>query len=79
MGISTAVFGGFFGSMFGGSDFNVQGPTGSLSPILAFYAVSYGQGVLPWMAIGAGMSMVINTTFLQPNSPPCICSAVHLF
>eukprot|EP00041_Stephanoeca_diplocostata_P030863 m.943857 g.943857 ORF g.943857 m.943857 type:complete len:325 (+) comp23841_c0_seq1:104-1078(+) len=55
MGTATAIYGGFFGALFGGSVYNIQGPTGSLSPILAYYSVSYGQGVLPWLAIGAGL------------------------
>eukprot|EP00040_Diaphanoeca_grandis_P007680 m.41855 g.41855 ORF g.41855 m.41855 type:complete len:530 (+) comp18934_c0_seq1:190-1779(+) len=55
MGTTTAIVGGLFGAMLGGSNYNIQGPTGALSPILAWYSVSYGQEVLPWLAIGAGI------------------------
>jgi len=43
MGTTTAIYGGLFGALVGGSSYNIQGPTGALSPILAWYSVSYGQ------------------------------------
>lgn len=43
MGTATAIYGGLFGALVGGSSYNIQGPTGALSPILAWYSVSYGQ------------------------------------
>lgn len=59
MGTATAIYGGLFGALVGGSSYNIQGPTGALSPILAWYSVSYGQQILPWLAIGAGILSLI--------------------
>lgn len=38
-GILTAVWGGFFAALLGGSEFNISGPTGALSGILARDAI----------------------------------------
>lgn len=59
MGTATAIYGGLFGALVGGSSYNIQGPTGALSPILAWYSVSYGQQILPWLAIGAGLLSIV--------------------
>ena len=45
--------------MFGGSKFNIVGPAGALSGILATYALMYGAGALPIIAIGAGLLTLI--------------------
>lgn len=55
MGLITAVWAGLFAAVFGGSDFNVTGPTGALAGLLAGYALTYGVGVLPILAIYAGV------------------------
>jgi SulP family sulfate permease len=41
MGIITAIWAGFFAAFFGGSHYNIVGPTGALSGILAVFAASY--------------------------------------
>eukprot|EP00729_Bicosta_minor_P002114 gene2114-31810_t len=63
MGIITAIYGGFFGAALGGSPYNVQGPTGALSALLAMYSVSLGMKVLPWLAIGAGLLSLLANFF----------------
>ena len=57
-GIITAVWAGLFASMFGGSAFNIVGPTGALSGILSKYADQLGAGVLPWLAITSAAVML---------------------
>jgi SulP family sulfate permease len=40
MGIITAIWAGLIASIFGGSNFNIVGPTGALSGILATFAIT---------------------------------------
>jgi sulfate permease, SulP family len=54
MGIITAIWAGISTAIFGGSQFNINGPAGALSGILSVYAVGYGVGVLPLLAVLAG-------------------------
>lgn len=54
-GVTTAAWAGMAGASTGGCAFNIQGPTGSLSPILSFYSVSFGPQILPWIAVGSGL------------------------
>ncbi|MBI4138035.1 MAG: SulP family inorganic anion transporter [Candidatus Wildermuthbacteria bacterium] len=58
-GIITAVWAGLFASFFGGSNYNIVGPTGALSGILASYALTRGAGVLPTLAVVAGVFVLI--------------------
>lgn len=55
MGIITALYAGFFSALLGGSGYNVHGPTGALSGIVAGYAAQFGDGVLPFLAILSGI------------------------
>ncbi len=55
MGILTALWAGLIAAMFGGSQFNIVGPTGALSGVLALYVGHYGIGVLPILAVGSGL------------------------
>jgi SulP family sulfate permease len=59
MGIITAVWAGLLASLFGGSHYNIVGPTGALSGILAAYAVSHGAPSLNLVAILAGVLVLI--------------------
>lgn len=54
-GIITAIWAGLIASLFGGSKFNIVGPTGALSGILAAYALGYGADALPMLAIVTGV------------------------
>lgn len=58
-GLCRSCTGGFFGALFGGSVYNIQGPTGSLSPILAYYSVSYGQVCTRIQACDRGSELVV--------------------
>lgn len=59
MGIVTAVYAGLIGAIFGGSNFNVVGPTGALSGILATFAIANGADALPMLAIVSGLIMLV--------------------
>ncbi|KKQ44237.1 MAG: Sulfate transporter [Candidatus Moranbacteria bacterium GW2011_GWC2_37_8] len=55
MGVITAIWAGLFASIFGGSNFNIVGPTGALSGILIVFAIKYGVSILPLLAIITGL------------------------
>ncbi|TXI33658.1 MAG: SulP family inorganic anion transporter [Niabella sp.] len=58
-GIITAIWAGLMASIFGGSNFNIVGPTGALSGLLATYAISQGAGALPSLALVSGLFILI--------------------
>lgn len=58
-GIITAIWAGLLASLFGGSKFNIVGPTGALSGILAAYALGYGASALPMLAVVSGVFILI--------------------
>lgn len=59
MGVITAFWAGLIAAIFGGSHYNIVGPTGALSGILATYAILYGVGVLPLLAILSGLIILL--------------------
>lgn len=59
-GIITAIWAGLAASLFGGSNFNVVGPTGALSGILATYAFLHGSGSLAILAICTGLVVLLS-------------------
>lgn len=63
MGIITAIWAGLLASIFGGSNFNIVGPTGALSGILAIFAISHGAKSLPALAILSGIIILISFVF----------------
>lgn len=63
MGVITAIWAGLIASFFGGSNYNIIGPTGALSGILAAYSITFGQGVLPTLAIIAGVMIFVAYIF----------------
>ncbi len=54
-GIITAIWAGFIGAAFGGSNYNVIGPTGALSGLVASYALMHGPGNVSALAIMTGI------------------------
>lgn len=54
MGIVTAIWAGLVAAILGGSHFNIVGPTGALSGLLASYALLFGVESLPILAIISG-------------------------
>lgn len=62
-GIITGIWAGFVASLFGGSNFNIIGPTGALSGILASYALLYGPAALSSLAVVTGFFILIAYLF----------------
>lgn len=58
-GLYTAIFAGAFAALFGGSNYNVTGPTAALVPVLNVAVLAHGPGVLPLLAFMAGVFLVI--------------------
>lgn len=59
IGILTAIWAGLVMSLIGGSNFNIVGPTGALSGILAAYAFTNGANSLAMLAIITGVFILI--------------------
>ena len=59
IGILTAVWAGLLASIFGGSDFNVVGPTGALSGLIATYVALHGAADLPSLTVVAGALILV--------------------
>lgn len=58
-GVITAVWAGLVASLCGGSNYNIIGPTGALSGLLASYALMHGSHILPMLAIVSGIFLFI--------------------
>ncbi|MEI6296351.1 MAG: SulP family inorganic anion transporter [bacterium] len=59
IGIITAIWAGFMAAVFGGSNYNIVGPTGALSGIVATYVVLHGIGGLPMLTLISGILIII--------------------
>jgi SulP family sulfate permease len=64
IGIITAIWAGLFAAVFGGSNFNIVGPTGALSGIIATYVILHGIGGLPVLAVITGL-IILAAYFLK--------------
>lgn len=58
-GLYTAAFAGLAAALFGGSAFNITGPTAALVPILAHVVSRHGVEALPVVAIMAGCLLLV--------------------
>ncbi len=58
-GILTAVWAGLVYSFFAGSKYNVVGPAGALSGILALFAFAHGFEALPSLAVITGLFILV--------------------
>ena len=63
-GIITAVWAGLVAAFFGGSSFNIVGPTGALSGTIAAYGLLYGVNEIALLTIVAGI-FIIAAYFLK--------------
>src|SRR3989338_8773014 len=63
VGIITAIWAGLIAAILGGSHFNIVGPTGALSGIIATYVLLHGVESLPMMAILTGIIILIAYAF----------------
>lgn len=59
IGIITAIWAGLVASIFGGSNFNIVGPTGALSGLIASYALLHGANGVAMIAIAAGLFILV--------------------
>ncbi|MDA0302544.1 MAG: SulP family inorganic anion transporter [Chloroflexi bacterium] len=57
-GLYTAAFAGFAASLFGGSRFNITGPTAALVPLLLHVTVVHGAAALPLVGFLAGIVLI---------------------
>lgn len=58
-GIITAFWAGLVASFFGGSNYNIIGPTGALSGIIASYVITYGASTVSMLAIFTGFFVLL--------------------
>lgn len=58
-GLITAVWAGLVAAIFGGSHYNIVGPAGALTGVLAAFALTQGAAFLPSLAIVSGVLILI--------------------
>ncbi len=58
-GLYTAVFAGAAASIFGGSSWNITGPTAALVPVLNHVVMVHGPRALPMVGLMSGLILVI--------------------
>ncbi len=62
-GLYTAVFAGCVATVFGGSPYNITGPTAALVPLLAGVVLAHGPQALPIVGLMAGVLIVVMSVF----------------
>lgn len=58
-GLITAIVAGVVAAIFGGSDFQITGPTGAMTAVLLPIVADYGPAALPLLGVGAGVILVV--------------------
>ena len=58
-GIVTAMWAGLIAGLLGGSNFNIMGPTGALSGILATFVFANGNASLPMLSVAVGIVILL--------------------
>ena len=58
-GITTAIIAGFVAALFGGSRYQVSGPTGAMTVVLIPIVTQYGVTAIPALGVMAGLIVVI--------------------
>lgn len=58
-GIATAIIAGFIAALFGGSRFQVSGPTGAMTVVLIPVIHKYGVSAIPTLGIIAGALLIL--------------------
>jgi SulP family sulfate permease len=58
-GLTTAILAGFLAALFGGSRYQVSGPTGAMTVVLIPIVSKYGIGAIPALGLIAGMFVAI--------------------
>ena len=62
-GLTTAIIAGFFAALFGGSKYQVSGPTGAMTVILIPVIQKYGPAAIPALGVMAGAMVVLMAIF----------------
>ncbi len=62
-GLTTAIIAGFLAALFGGSRFQVSGPTGAMTVVLIPIIHTYGVGAIPLLGILAGGIVILMALF----------------
>ena len=57
-GLSTAIVAGFVAALFGGSNYQVSGPTGAMTVVLVPIVAKYGLQSLVLLGIAAGLIII---------------------
>jgi SulP family sulfate permease len=57
-GLATAIIAGFIAALFGGSNYQVSGPTGAMTVVLVPIVAKYGVQSLVWLGIAAGLLII---------------------
>lgn len=63
IGVLSAFWGGVVAAIFGGSAYNILGPTGALSGLVLTFALTHGIAFAPMLAILAGILILIAWVF----------------
>ena len=58
-GLVTAIVAGFVAAVFGGSNFQVTGPTGAMTAVLLPIVADHGVAALPVLGVAAGLILVV--------------------
>ena len=66
-GLITAVIAGFLASLFGGSNYQVSGPTGAMTVVLVPIVNKFGVGILAPVGIVAGILVILFGIFKLGN------------
>jgi SulP family sulfate permease len=62
-GLTTAIIAGFLAALFGGSKYQVSGPTGAMTVILIPVIQKYGPTAIPALGVMAGAMVVLMAIF----------------
>lgn len=62
-GLATAIIAGFVAALFGGSKYQVSGPTGAMTVVLVPIVTTYGIQSLVWLGIAAGVIIICFALF----------------
>lgn len=62
-GLYTAITAGAVAAIFGGSRYNITGPTAALVPVLNHAVIKHGPGALPVLAVMAGVILLAMSAF----------------
>lgn len=58
-GLTTAILAGFFAALFGGSKYQVSGPTGAMTVVLLPIVSKYGVGAIPALGLISGVFVTV--------------------